>query len=159
MSKVFAATHKIVRGNNTKGSIWVNELKLINALQFMHQFLRFETSRITNVQNSTDAEHHSRCPNIRSWYRQHQDRPNICLWYPPQKFHGAGHIVLKALEYSTRLISNCKRLCTGCEEQKHICQKSPRIYFALLWDQLTISRTWRRHRISVKSVWSDPQDC
>ena len=40
VSKVFAATHKIVRGNNTKGSIWVNELKLTNGLQFMHHFLR-----------------------------------------------------------------------------------------------------------------------
>ena len=41
----------------------------------------------------------------------------------------------------------------------YICQKSPRIYLAFLWDQLTISRTWRRHRISVKSVCSDPQNC
>ena len=126
----------------------------------MHQFLRFGTSRITNVQNSTDAEHHSRCPNIRSWYRQHQDRPNICLWYPPRKFHGAGHIVLKALEYSMRLIKQLQKIVYRMWRAKtYICQKSSRIYLAFLWDQLTISRTWRRHRISVKSVCSDPQNC
>ena len=70
----------------------------------MHQFLRFETARTTNVQNSTDAEHHSRCPNIRSWYRQQQDR-RIFVCDIRLKNSTEQDTVSKALEYSTtRLI-------------------------------------------------------
>ena len=139
----------------------MNKLKLINTIHFMHHFLRFKTARTTNVQNSTDAEHHSRCQNIRSWYRQHQDRTHICLWYLPQKFRGVGHIVLKALEYSTtRLIKQLQYILDRMWRAKtYICQKSSRIYFSFLWDQLKNGRPWRRHRIRVKSVCSDPQNC